>query len=416
MPLQLTGDQQAAYDALCQFVLSPTSSTFVLKGYSGTGKSTLMKHFADHYAQLMQTLHLIDPQRGEQPELKFTATTNQAADVLSQAIQRPVQTVHSALSLRVQTDYKTGRSRVVVAPRAEILENTVLVIDEASYIDKHLLNLIGRQTRRCKIILVGDPAQLLNVGCTRSPVFDAGFPEAVLTQIVRQNAGNPIIDFSTQCRETVESGDWFAFTPDGTHIRHLDRERFEDELCAEFTRSDREHHDSRILAWRNKTVIAYNKAIAQLVQGCDEPQIGDLMVCNNFVRNGQGGAIKTDQLVKVTHLEEPCVQHGAPGRYVTLDARHRFFMAESRQAHQQALKQAQANDDWVAMAEIQDSWIDLREAYASTVNKSQGSTFDQVFIDLDDLKRCPSANQLARMLYVGASRARTRVTFTGDLV
>jgi ATP-dependent exoDNAse (exonuclease V) alpha subunit len=58
----------------------------------------------------------------------------------------------------------------------------------------------------------------------------------------------------------------------------------------------------------------------------------------------------------------------------------------------------------------------LRAAYAQTINKSQGSTYDRVFIDLDDLARCSSGDQLARMLYVGFSRARHQVFLTGDLV
>jgi ATP-dependent exoDNAse (exonuclease V) alpha subunit len=63
-----------------------------------------------------------------------------------------------------------------------------------------------------------------------------------------------------------------------------------------------------------------------------------------------------------------------------------------------------------------ENWIDLRAAYAQTVNKSQGSTYDRVFIDLDDIRRCNSGDQIARMLYVAVSRAREQVFLTGDLV
>lgn len=63
-----------------------------------------------------------------------------------------------------------------------------------------------------------------------------------------------------------------------------------------------------------------------------------------------------------------------------------------------------------------DGWIDLRAAYACTINKAQGSTYDKVFIDLDDIKKCNSGNQIARMLYVGVSRARLIVYLCGDLI
>ena len=67
------------------------------------------------------------------------------------------------------------------------------------------------------------------------------------------------------------------------------------------------------------------------------------------------------------------------------------------------------------VAHIETQWIDLRNAFACTINKSQGSTFDAVFIDLDDVRRCNSGEQMARMLYVAVSRARNHVYLTGDI-
>jgi ATP-dependent exoDNAse (exonuclease V) alpha subunit len=65
---------------------------------------------------------------------------------------------------------------------------------------------------------------------------------------------------------------------------------------------------------------------------------------------------------------------------------------------------------------IENMWIDLRSVYACTVNKSQGSTYDEVFIDLDDIKKCwRNQNQLARLLYVGASRPRNKIVLTGNM-
>jgi exodeoxyribonuclease V len=58
--------------------------------------------------------------------------------------------------------------------------------------------------------------------------------------------------------------------------------------------------------------------------------------------------------------------------------------------------------------------VDLRAVFAQTVNKSQGSTYDKVFFDLDDLKKCHNGNTLARLLYVGTSRARHQCFFVGD--
>lgn len=91
-------------------------------------------------------------------------------------------------------------------------------------------------------------------------------------------------------------------------------------------------------------------------------------------------------------------------------------MPDTYKDHAAALKAATAEGRYGAAREIANSWIDLRAAYACTINKSQGSTYDKVFIDLDDIRKCNSGEQIARMLYVAVSRARFHVYFTGDLV
>lgn len=415
-PFVLTADQQAGYDAICKFVLDPSQSVFVLKGFSGTGKSTLVAHFLDQLPNLMKAIRLINPSQKSEYETKLTATTNKAAEALSEATGETVTTIHSTLSLRVHTEYKTGKTTLKVAPGAEVLENIILVIDEASYIDSPLLHLIFQQTRNCKIVLMGDPDQLLGVNCSTSPAFDAGFPEAMLSQVVRQNAGSPIIDLSAKFRHLVQTGEWFKFIPDGHHIQHLDRPAFEQEIIKEFTRTDRHHNDSRILCWTNKTAIAFNKAVAELTSGSKEFQVGDYAICNSYIGSRQGN-IKTDQMVHITKISKRELSwYDTPGHWFELDGRVQFFMPEGQEFRKVALKRAQAEDNWSAMREIQDGWLDLREAYASTINKSQGSTYDKVFIDLDDVKKCRNTNTLARLLYVGVSRARHQVFLCGDLV
>lgn len=414
--LVLTADQQAGYDAICQFVLDPAQQVFVLRGFSGTGKSTLVSHFLEQLPSLMKAVRLINPAQKTEYEVKLTATTNKAAEALAAATGESVTTIHSTLSLRVRTDYKTGKTSLAVAPGADPLENTILVIDEASYIDSPLLQLIFQQTRHCKVLLMGDPDQLLTVNCNKSPVFDAGFPEARLSEVVRQKAGSPIIDLSAQFRGLVQTGEWFQFSPDGHHIQHLSREDFEAEIIREFSRPDRHHQDSRVLAWTNKTVIEYNKAIAELTSGSRDFQVGDYAICNSYI-SGRQGKVKTDQMVHITKISDPeSSWYDTTGRWYELDGRVQFFMPDDQAFRKLALKRAQAEDNWSAMQEIQDGWLDLREAFASTINKSQGSTFDKVFIDLDDLKKCRNTNTLARLMYVGVSRARHQVFLTGDLV
>jgi len=411
--LQLTTGQQAAYEGFAQFVIDPNEHVFVLKGYAGTGKTTLVEYLIEQISKLFRTLALVDPKQ-KNMELVLTATTNKAAEAFELAAKQQVRTIQSVLGLRVEKNYVTQVSTLVPAPKAEIVRNALIIIDEASYVDSHLLDLIFKRTENCKIMFIGDPAQLTPVKSSQVPVFNAGFPTAELTEVVRQAKGNPIIDLSTAFRNTVNTGEFFSFKPDGQHIQWLPREAFEAEIVKEFNRPDWTDRDSKVLAWTNKTVIGYNHGIRNLVKGSPQFSEGDYAVCNAYIHT-RDCQIKTDQMVRITSMT-PAEEHDVPGFEYTLDNRHTAFMPTNPDDKKKRVNLAKEENQFDVVSDINRAWIDLRAAYACTINKSQGSTYNAVFIDLDDVKKCRDTNQVARMLYVAVSRARYKVFFTGDLI
>ena len=408
----LTVDQQNAMDALNQFLCDPVETVFVLSGYSGCGKSTLVRTLIDSLPSFMKAAKLINPSHPDY-QLALTATTNKAAENLGRITGDSAGTIHSFLGLRVNTDFKTGVT-TLIPKNHDVLEYYVLVIDEASYIDSQLLKFIFSKTKNCKIIFVGDPAQLTPVKSSGTPVFDANFPGAALTTVVRQAEGNPIVDLSTKFRNTVNSGEFFKFTPDGDNVRYLDRDTFNKAIELEFSRPDWRYQDSKILAWTNKCVIGYNHFVRNHVKGDPHFAVGDYAVCNSFLSVGRK-SIKTDQLVEITGISADCEEMGVMGNRFKLDHDIETFMPKTLASKNERIKQAKADKEIWRVAEIENTWVDLRAAYAQTVNKAQGSTYDEVFIDLDDISRCNSGDQIARMLYVAVSRARMRVNLTGDL-
>lgn len=412
--ITLTEGQQTAFETFQKFILSETENVFVLEGYSGTGKTTLVEQILEFIPKIAKLYKVVNPKDPVDWNMLLTATTNKAAEAFSQITGEPVKTIHSALGLRVHKDYKTGKTKLVSRKDAGIVLNTILFIDEASYIDDNLLRLIFEQTHNCKIVFIGDPAQLLNVGCAKSPVFGKNFLTAKLTEVVRQAKGNPIIDLATSFRNTVNTGEFFSFTPDNTHIQYLDRDKFEDAIIREFDDPTWTHNRSRVLAWTNRTVINYNHAIRDHVKGAPEFHMGDYAVCNKYVASKHCN-IKTDQLVLVTTIYPKTTNEGVTGHWFKLDHKHEAFMPDSLDAKKAIQKQAKANKNYALLQTI-DGWIDLRAAYSCTINKAQGSTYDTVFIDLDDIKKCNNGDQIARMLYVAVSRARHTVYLCGDLV
>lgn len=409
--IELTAGQDAAWEFFINFLLNPVETVMVLSGYAGTGKSTLVRVLLKRLEAYADTWKMLTDDK-PQYQVQLTATTNKAAEALRLLTGQTVVTIHSFLGLRVHTDYTTGKKQLVPGKRSSMKYNYLLFVDEASMVDPRLLELIFDQTKDCKIVFMGDPAQLPPVKFNGCPVFLAGFSEAALTEVVRQAAGSPINELATQFRLTVADNIWRPFSPDGQTVIHLDRESFDQALMAEMSRPDWKYADSKLLAYTNARAIVYNNALRAHIQGNPELQPGDYAVCNSYVRVDEK-KISTDDLVFIKEIEPPETIHNIRGRYVTVNEDFRTFAPYDPKDIERAMKWATDNKKWSIQREVE-GWIDLRAAYAQTVNKSQGSTYDRVFIDLDDIATCKNGNLIARLLYVAVSRARYQVYLTGD--
>lgn len=413
-PFTLSDDQEAALNGFVGFLLDPDAQTYVIEGYAGTGKTTMIKHLLANLHKYVAMATLLDPYYLEM-DTYLTATTNKACEELAGVTGREVATIHSFLGLRVVTDYTTGKSTVIPSKNAEVHHHKLIFIDESSYLDPLMLRYIFSYTKDCKIVFMGDRAQLAVVGCMKPPVFDAGFKGSMLKNVMRQAEGNPIIELATCFRNTVLTGVWTPFKPDGEIIKHFtDRDEFNGAILAEFSRSDWMFKDSKILAWTNKCVVKYNAALAEHTTGEPSFAAEDYAVNNSYVCIGNQ-QIKTDATVLITEIGQDVTNHGVTGNWVQIDHRNQFFFPHHIQDKNDCIKQAKNAKDFNLIAEIDRSWIDLRHVFAQTINKSQGSTYNKVFIDLDDLRRCNSGDQIARMLYVAVSRARSNVYLVGDL-
>ena len=411
--LVLTSGQQQALEDFTAFLLNPAEPVFVICGYSGTGKTTLVKSMLERLDGIIQACKLINLDLAAYA-VQLTATTNKAAENFSFLTKREVSTIQSFLGLRVHKDWAKNTTKLLPARNNLVKEGYILFIDEASFVDSDLLQYVFRFTNKCKIIFIGDPAQLAPINSKGTPVFDAAFKGAQLTEVVRAAEGSPITELATKFRNMVVKGESFSFTPDGKQIRHLPRDEFDGHVITEFSRDDWTYHDSKILAWTNNRVIAYNHAVRDVVKGTPNFQPGDYAVCNSYVAGTNNNRVKTDQLVKINSISEPTTIHGVYGKHYTLDV-GTFFGPSSITDWKEVAKALHKEGEYGPLQEMEQTFIDLRAAYACTVNKSQGSTYDRVFIDLDDIKGCRNMDTLARMMYVAVSRARHQVFLTGDI-
>ena len=414
--LILTQDQQNAYDAFAHWLLSPPEDepVMVLEGYAGTGKTTLVDTLLTDIPKMLKTLELISPISYDY-EIILSATTNKACEALSRAVGMKVHTIHSVLGLVLVGD-GMGNKKLQLKENASKIFDTILIIDEASFLDERTLGFIESRTENCKIFYIGDPAQLIAVKAKSTPVFNANYPTIQLEQIVRQAKDCQIKELATAFRKTVNGEEFPSFTPDNKAVIRLDDASFEAAMLKEFGRPDWKHSDSKVLAWTNKTVISYNHQVRDNLHGEPEIQVGDFAVVNSYVSLGRRCSLKTDQQVEVTkkhpetRLNVPGHQYSLAQPYITVFVPSNWALAKQR------LKELREEEKWQAAEEIENKWADLRAVYACTINKSQGSTYGKVFVDLSDIMKCRNSNQVARMLYVAVSRASTNVYLKGDII
>lgn len=407
MSIVLTADQQAAYGEMVT-LLTTARKELVINGYAGTGKTTLVKTFLHEWPQFVA----LSGGSFKDVDVYLTATTNKAADALSAATGRETSTIHSFLGLRVKS--LGYRSTELVDNGKHVPDDCLIIIDEASFIDDDLLKKIRQKAKNCKVVFLGDPCQLKPVGSDDTPVFTAGIPTTSLTQIVRQSDDSPIQKLSRALRDHVAGEPMPRAGVDGVNIFHMPKDEFEKSLIEDCRKGA--GNSVRALAWTNAVAIAYNEMVANALSGNPELKLGDTAVVNKQVQKRGYYKLPTDSTVYIQGVSDWVTdRNGIESREV--ETSHGYILRQPRDYADviPLIKKAYAEGNHVFANELENHYVDLRLMYASTVNKSQGSTYDTVYVDLGDIGKCRDRDQVKRMLYVAVSRARTKVVFTGDI-
>ena len=407
MTIQLTQDQQDAYAAIITLVTTP-QQTLVIEGGAGCGKTTLMNTFMQEWPQLVA----LSGGAFKDVDVVLTATTNKAADALANATKRETTTIHSLLGLRVvKSSY--GRTKLSDTGKA-IEDGLVVVIDEASFIDQELLAHIEHKLRKCKVIFLGDPHQLKPVGSSTTTVFSRGYPTVSLNQIVRQADDSPIQTLSRGLRSLVQGHPMPNAGVDGTNIIHMPQQDFEAAFVQDVLNNP--VNSIRALAWTNKKAIHYNQLVSIARNGSADIHLGDVVNVNKQHSVSRSFRFPTDSTFQVMGLgpwrED---QFGLISREVETSFGVSVYQAQNIEDVQITARNFYDREMHSQGDFVLEHYADLRLMFASTVNKAQGSTYDTVYLDLNDIGKCQDRDQVNRMLYVGVSRAKHKVVFTGDI-
>lgn len=408
--MQLSNDQQKVMTAIQALIADPTQQCLVVSGPAGAGKTFCMQELARTFDKYQNAIKKLNPSH-IMLNLIFTATTNKAVEALELSVGE-AQTIHRLLGLGMTKD-QNGKD-VLYRRSNQKLSNKLVVIDEASYMDEELMDYLENSTEKCKFIFVGDAQQLTPVNLDYTPAFDIGLPVVELKQILRQANGNPIQKLSSDLREYVAGSSLPAIKPDGVHILHLSKKDMFAHMLQEFGKPGFNYYDAKFIAWRNKTVIEMGKSLSAVLKNSPNFKKGDYATCNSYFKKGKT-SLRTDSLVHISEIYGECEKFGMRGQSLLINNTLKVFMPYEYQKVDALKKAYWTNGDHRTHQQIEESFIDLRSVYSCTVHKSQGSTFDTVYLDMDDILTCPDQDDLARMLYVAISRARTRLVITGTI-
>lgn len=412
--------QQEAADGFYQFLFS-TDREAIISGPGGVGKTFLMSHMIDEilprYFETCQMMGI----KPEYNEVVMTATTNKAAEVLAVATQRPTSTIHSFMNLKVQDDYSTGKSKIAKTLNWKVHEGKIVFIDECSMIDSQLHQLLHEGTFKSKLVYVGDHCQLAPVMEKLSPIYRDAKPFWVLEEQMR-NAGQPaLMAICDQLRHTVQTGEFQPIRIVPGVIDLLSDEQMAQQIEQHFLNQT---HNTRILAYTNNRVMVFNDHIRGLRQLPDEFTVGEHLINNSALQLKQRMMSVEEEVTvsKVGDVEKVYIDEDVELeiRRMDLDSRigetlYNVPVPVNREHFQALMKYYSRQKNWNRYYHLKNTYPDLRPRDAATVHKSQGSTYDSVFIDLGNISTCHQPDQVARMLYVAFSRARNRVFLYGEL-
>lgn len=431
---ELTEKQKEIIKNLLEFVFDPNSpQAFIVEGFSGCGKTTMIQYFLKAYEAklaLQRKLNKNSPTNLHlPPEIVLTATTHKAVRALESKLAENVPykltTIHSFLNLVVKPNYLDGGVRLCKSRNFNVLYNKILIIDEASMIDAHLLKYIeeAMDAESCKIIYIGDPKQLLAVGRQNALVFEQpNIPKNALTEVLRQSGDtNTILDFGEQMRNLLDKEEFkIPQIQDSQNIILCSGEEFKQKIIQTFTQGDLNPESARILARTNKKVKAYNKFVRSLFTETSVYQKGEVLVSNQpllTMDSPQKIILRNDEIVIVDYVDTDIPQEvaGVLCYYVISTNGEHILVPYDHKQYQAFLKHYQRQKEWPEYFLLKQSVSDLRPLYSSTVHKAQGSTFDDVFIDLSDIGTSNNIREIVRLLYVGFTRAKNNVYVYGQL-
>ncbi len=450
LPFEPNEEKEGLFTALGQFIISrDPRKAFILRGYAGTGKTSVMSALVRALAELKQPCVLLAP-------------TGRAAKVLSRYSGAQAYTIHK----KIYRQNQLGQEAFSLTDNLH--RNTLFIVDEASMLSGNrdnttfgsgcLLDDLVRFVYNgpgCSLLLVGDDAQLPPVGSSNSPALEADYMRGYglqvtgygLTDVARQALDSGILSEATRIREKIsdfrlEIGD-LSVQPNGKDIVKLSGENAIETLEDSWRTVGAE--ETLIITRSNKLTNLYNGSVrANVLWKEDELSNGDrIMVTKNnyfwaeeyedleFIANGDMFEIE-----RLSNHHELYGFHFAKASLRSVDYNWEIealvwldtLTTDSPEANYMLQKElfARIAEDYPEIRNKKElvktifespyyNALQIRYAYAVTCHKAQGGQWRHVYIDsgltdewtneLEDAEK----HEYLRWLYTALTRATEKI-------
>jgi len=446
---QCTGSQEVLLDKLSGFVTNGNDRTlFLMRGYAGTGKTTVISSLVRALSHFGMKSVLLAP-------------TGRAAKVLSSYSGKQAFTIHKKIYR--QKSSKDGFGEFALD--RNLHRDTIFIVDEASMISNHSREMVlfgsGRllddlisyvyNDLNCRLILVGDSAQLPPVGIDISPALDneaiKGYgleiSEANLTDVIRQAEGSGILCNATSIRDIIRVKGTVTGIPEFNlngfdDIIRLDGRYLVEEITGAYDNCGM--GDTLVVTRSNKQANKYNQGIRNQILWREEMLTpGDYMmvVRNNYYwldESDDISFIANGDIIEILRIHRYEERYGYRFADVTLrftdygdlEAEAKIMIdtinletaslsGEDNKAFFYAVLEDYADEkskkkryDKVRKDPFFNA-LQVKFAYAVTCHKAQGGQWHTVFVDQGYVDKNNITIEYLRWLYTAFTRATDKL-------
>lgn len=452
-PFQPTAKQDMVLMQLSQFIFETSAdSIYLLRGYAGTGKTSIIGTIVSNLWHAKKSAVLLAP-------------TGRAAKVISNYSKKEAFTIHKKIYFPKKD--KGGGVKFVMQPNKH--RNTIFIVDEASMIpdvpsdsklfeNGSLLDDLMQYVysgHQCKLLLIGDKAQLPPVKSELSPALDAGklslnYNKEVsgleLDEVVRQEQDSGILDNATELRAVLETSfyDSFKFnvSPYKDIIRLIDGHEIMDAINDAYSHEG--YEETAIIVRSNKRANLYNQQIRQrILFNESELSAGDylMVVKNNYFwikPTTEAGFIANGDIIEVLEIFNIKALYGFKFAEVkvkmvdypsmrpfetvllldTIDVESASLSYEESNRLYQEVAQDYADEksNYKRFLGVKNNKyfnaLQVKFSYAITCHKSQGGQWNTIFVEQPYLSNGMDKDYM-RWLYTAVTRAKDKLYLIG---